>query len=126
MTGAESTLDETFCALRALLVAADGLDTREDEGGRYDHYGTREVTVGRRHHGAMYFASLARRKRTIALYFFPFYTHADAFAGLDPAVRKKLKGKSCFHFTRPEPALLARVAERVDGGLRIYRDAGWI
>ena len=49
----------------------------------------------------MYFGSLAIRKDSVVLYFFPCYMN-DEFKAVAPSLYKLLKGKTCFHFKNEE------------------------
>src|SRR5258708_5404951 len=60
-------------------------------------YGSKKTIVP-----GMYFASVVERKDKVSFYFFPIYFHIHEFKDLAPTAMKCLKGKTCFHFTKPE------------------------
>lgn len=49
----------------------------------------------------MYFASVVQRKDSVAFYFFPSYMNTG-LKEVAPLLHKCLKGKTCFHFKKPE------------------------
>ena len=73
----------------------------------------------------MFFAAVAVRASSVALYFFPIYTHAKEFK-LPPEVKKCMSGKSCFQIKKPDPELFKQITAMVKKGAGIYRKIGWI
>lgn len=71
--------------------------------------------------GKPYFFACAQvRSKSIAFYFMPIYEYPELLNTISDDLKKKLKGKSCFHFTKPDPTLLAELADLVEQGfLRI-------
>ena len=57
------------------------------------------------------FAAVQVKKSYVAFHLYPLYTHPELLADLDPELRKRMQGKSCFNFTKaeqvPEAALAA-------------------
>lgn len=72
-----------------------------------------------------YFASLIPKSNDVRLYFFPIYTHADAFT-LSEELKKCLKGKSCFHIKTLSLELETEITEVVRTGVRLYKNDGLI
>src|SRR5436305_8007752 len=80
-----------------LVVSKDKASVFEVMGNTPVPYGSKKTIVP-----GMYFASVVERKDKVSLYFFPIYFRANEFKDLATSVMKCLKGKTCFHFTKPE------------------------
>ena len=63
-----------------------------------------------------FFASTVFRSKSVAFHFMPIYEYPTLLDGVSEELKKKLKGKSCFHFTKPDPVLLAELANLVETG----------
>jgi hypothetical protein len=74
----------------------------------------------------LYFASVVPKPKDIRLYFFPIYTHVDEFKSISPALRKMLKGKSCFHIKNLDKGLKIEVTEMIQLGIKIFQKDGLI
>lgn len=113
--------------LKAILKSfSRGMDVRKDDAKSYELYGKKKVTVSNREVDGMYFATTMLRTSSVALYFFPIYTHPREFKGIAPELRKRMSGKSCFQITKADKALFGHIARMVKKGAGIYRKAGWI
>jgi hypothetical protein len=82
--------------------------------------GTKEVMQGKKKVDAHYFASVMPKPKDVRFYFFPIYTHADAFEGIPASLRKCLKGKSCFHIKTMDAELETAINAMVDKGVQLY------
>jgi hypothetical protein len=41
-------------------------------------------------------------------------------------LQKRMQGKSCFNFTRPDPALFAELKALIEAGAQQFRDLGYL
>ena len=57
-------------------------------------------------------------------HFMPVYDFPELLAGISPALRRRMQGKSCFNFDALDPALLAELQALVAKGVARYREAG--
>lgn len=96
---------------------------KEDEG-VFEVKGTIPTMQGRQKVDGFYFASVMPKAKDCRLYFFPIYTHPEAFADLGEDVRKCLKGKSCFHIKHLNDGLDERLKAMIDRGISVYQEAG--
>lgn len=87
--------------------------------------GKKEVMQGKQKVDGYYFASIVPKPKDIRLYFFPIYTHADAFSPSEE-LNKCLKGKSCFHIKKLSPELETEITEMVKKGVELYDADGLI
>jgi hypothetical protein len=111
---------ETFEALKALLVAhSEGLRITRDGA-----LGPGSIVVGPKSSARPwrdFFAAVREGKSDTALHFMPIYSHPDSFEDLPPSLRKKLTGKSCFHFKTVDAETLDAVGAMLDRGRELYR-----
>lgn len=63
-----------------------------------------------------FFASAKIRKNNVAFYFMPVYEYPELLEACSEELLKKLTGKSCFHFTKPDTELLAQLTQLVEEG----------
>jgi len=120
------TLDETYAELRELLSRhAEGWAVDDAGDASYGLKGKNPTEFrGREQKDGMFFASTARRKNSIVFYFFPIYTHPNRFDTISDELRKALKGKSCFHFTKPDADRFAELDAMLARGRALYDAEG--
>ena len=110
---------ETFEALKAVLVAhSDGLRVTKDGA-----LGPGSIVVGPKSSARPwrdFFAAVREGKKDTALHFMPIYSHPHRFDDLPVDLRKKLTGKSCFHFKTADPEMLEAVGAMLERGRQIY------
>ena len=70
-----------------------------------------------------FFTSILEKPEDVRLYFFPIYTHPDAFSISDD-LNKSLKGKSCFHNKNLSPELESEISEMLQLGKKLYQNDG--
>ncbi len=88
--------------------------------------GRKEVMQGRKMVDGIFFSAVVPKAKDIRLYFFPIYTHADAFSNLSEELRKSLKGKSCFHIKKMSNEMEAEIKEMIKKGVELYKEEGLI
>ncbi|MEO5569288.1 MAG: hypothetical protein ABIT08_17360 [Bacteroidia bacterium] len=82
-----------------MVVSKDKDDVFELMGNKPVPYGSKKIMVP-----GMYFSSVVSRKDSVIFYFFPLYFHLDDYKKVSPSILKCLKGKTYFHFKKPEQA----------------------
>ncbi|HLF63838.1 MAG TPA: DUF1801 domain-containing protein [Saprospiraceae bacterium] len=73
----------------------------------------------------MYFASIAQRKDSVAFYFFPSYLDTG-LKEVAPNLYKCLKGKSCFHFKKPEQIVEKELTALLKNGVKAWKKMGYL
>jgi hypothetical protein len=73
-----------------------------------------------------YFASLIAKPKDIRFYFFPIYTHLNAYPEVSKELKRFLKGKSCFHIRYINEALEQEVDQLIELGIKLYQKDGLI
>ena len=97
------------------------LKVREDKHENFEVAGTIEAMQGKKKVDGIYFASVRPKPKDIRFYFFPIYTHADAFSDISAGLRKCLKGKSCFHIKKLDETLENDIRQMVEKGINLYK-----
>jgi|WetSurMetagenome_2_1015567.scaffolds.fasta_scaffold163565_3 hypothetical protein len=97
------------------------LEARIQTATRLDAYGTIKASLLKKEFDGMYFGSVIIQKSYVGFYFFPIYTHPHEFKDIPEALRKCLKGKSCFHITTDDPVMMKSVSAMVKKGIQLYK-----
>ncbi len=53
---------------------------------------------------AMFFGAAQIKKNYVSYHLMPVYVHPEMLDGVSPGLKKRMQGKSCFNFTRLDPA----------------------
>lgn len=72
----------------------------------------------------LFFGAVQLMKGHVGFYLMPIYVHPPLLEGVSPDLRKRLKGKSCFHFKAVDEPLFAELAELTATGLAYYEAEG--
>lgn len=96
------------------------LRIRKDNENVLELCGTKERMQGKQKVDGYYFGSVVPKPKDIRLYFFPIYTHPDAFLDISSELRKYLKGKSCFHIKKISPEIEQEIREMISTGVKLY------
>lgn len=110
----------------SLLASVPPLKVRKDNSATFELAGTKETMQGKQKVDGYYFASVVPKTKDIRLYFFPIYTHVDAFQDLSPELSKCLKGKSCFHIKKVSPEMELEINAMMKKGVSLYEKDGLI
>jgi hypothetical protein len=70
----------------------------------------------------LFFGAVKIGKRYVSFHLMPVYVHPDLLDGMSPELRKRMQGKSCFNFTRPDDALFAELERLTAAGFAQFRD----
>ena len=74
----------------------------------------------------MFFASAVAHKDMVSLHFLPLYYHEKDFADIAPTLLKRLKGKACFNFTKPEQIDEKEMDAMLKRGTQAWRKLGCV
>lgn len=100
------------------------LQVRKDDSSGLEVAGTIPTMQGKQKVDGIYFASVIPKPKDCRLYFFPIYTDVEEFTDIDPALRKCLKGKSCFHIKKMDVSLEVSISAMIDKGIEVYQEKG--
>lgn len=62
----------------------------------------------------------------VAFYLFPVYMYPELLAAISPELRRRMQGKTCWNFTRPDAPLFAELAALVEAGFQRFQAAGYV
>lgn len=139
MTNSNDTLKEIFLTIKMLmkkfsppLVNKSSVPeirtALSDQENSFELIGNVPVPYGSKKQiiEGMYFATVAIRKNSVVLYFFPAYMNVTVFKNMAPRIFKNLKGKTCFHFKKTEHLDKTELDKIFLKGIAFYKDKGWI
>lgn len=111
-----------FEMLRPLFSRhADRLVVLQDAPDRY-FLGTHEVRARDGYRTG--FGGVEIRKSFVSVHLMPVYVHPDLLEGLSPELRRRMQGKSCFNFRKPDPRLFEELSGLVAAGLARFEADG--
>jgi hypothetical protein len=119
------SLDRADCfeELRAILLPyAPTLHVFADRPGNL-HLDTHHVM---RNGKALFFGAVRLRASYVSFHLMPLYVFPELAAAIPSALRSRMHGKSCFNFTRPDPALFRQLARLTAKGFSRYQKAGYV
>ena len=74
----------------------------------------------------LFFGAVKIGKRYVSFHLMPVYVHPDLLDGMSRELRKRMQGKSCFNFTRPDKALFAELETLTAAGFARFQQDGTI
>lgn len=112
---------------KRLSKYAKRLEVRSETEKAYNLYGKKDVQLEKKVEKGMYFASVMKMKSYVGFYFFPIYTHkAETEPTIDSDLMKCLKGKSCFHIKKDDPAIYKSIENALADGMKLYKKIDWV
>jgi hypothetical protein len=73
-----------------------------------------------------FFGAVQVKKNYVAFHLMPLYCNPELKEGMSSALKKRMQGKSCFNFKKPEPELFNELNELTKRSLAEYRKQGLI
>lgn len=73
----------------------------------------------------MYFAAVQIKKNYVSFHFVAVYCNPALKVSLSPELKKRMQGKGCFNFIKPEPELFKELEELVARGAEFFQTADW-
>ena len=117
-----SAFDEIFQVIRPMFAAhAPACVVLHDEPGRY-YLGTHEVRAKDGYR--TWLGGVEIKKRYVSAHLIPVYVHPELLANLSGPLRKRMRGKSCFNFARPDAALFDELRTLIDAGVAHFKRDG--
>ena len=102
------------------------MEVRTDAKGGYHLWSNKDIVVDGRRRFEVYFAGVVPQKGYVGFYYMPVYTNPERKAMFEPELLALLKGKSCFHLRRWDPALKKQLRAALQSGYRLYKQRGWV
>ena len=123
----EKMLVEIFQRMRQKISKyAPPFEIRIDEERRYELWSVKELVIEGRKRKEVFFAALIIQKDYVGFYFMPVYAEAELAQVFGADLRKRLKGKSCFHVKKLDEGLLGQIESALEIGYQLYRERGWV
>ncbi len=111
-----------FDRIRAIFAAHEAkCVVLHDAPGRY-YLGTHEVRAKDGYR--TWFGGVEIRKNYVSAHLIPVYSHPDMLESVDPDLKKRMQGKSCFNFRKLDAAPLDQFAALVDAGAARFAEDG--
>ncbi|WP_276133496.1 hypothetical protein [Polluticoccus soli] len=119
----DAVQDEIFQSLKKMLEPyAPKMDVKADSEESFYLDCKKEVKKGY----PMFFGAVRRGKSYISYYLMPVYAQPSLLEGMSPELKKRMQGKSCFNFKKPEPALFEELNQLTKRGFECYKKDGWV
>ncbi len=116
----QTTFKPIFERLRAILKNyAPSLDCTHDLEDNY-YLNTRHLMKNKK---PLYFGSVAIKKNYVSYHLMPVYVHPELLDTISSELKKRMQGKSCFHFKADDQRLFAELSDLTAAGFHRYRQA---
>ena len=102
------------------------LTVKANTSDRYELSSVKNLVVKGRKIKEMCFGGMVIHKNFVSLYFYPIYTHPQAFNDLPVELKKCHKGKSCFNFKKADAKLFKQIGKMTKDGFEIYKHEEWV
>jgi hypothetical protein len=76
-------------------------------------------------HQEIFFGAVKIQKNFVSYYLMPIYLYPDLLDGASNSLLRRLKGKSCFRFTRLDDRLLNELSVLTQRGKQRFQQEGW-
>lgn len=123
-----AAFDSVFAALKRVLVKhAKRFAVKADTAAEYTLV-SKSASPFPQHKGQpLFFASVRAGKAYVSFHFMPLYMCPELTRAVSPALKKRMQGKSCFHFkTEPDAETMAGLKEMTEAGIRGWKERKWI
>lgn len=116
-------LSAAFMELKAVMAPfAARLDVKQnDDAGLY--VDTRPIQPNSK---PLYFGAVMLKKSYVSYHLMPVYLKPELLAGISPALKARMQGKSCFNFAQVDKALLKELAALTQAGFDSYQAQGFV
>ncbi|MDH4386124.1 MAG: hypothetical protein QE280_11870 [Caulobacter sp.] len=68
----------------------------------------------------LWFGGVRPGKAYVSYHLMPVYSHPALLEGISPALRRRMQGKSCFNFKKPDPDLMAELEALTAAAAELY------
>jgi hypothetical protein len=69
----------------------------------------------------LFFGAVIRGRAYVSFHLMPLYWEPSLAEGISDDLKKRMQGKSCFHFLAPDPPLFKELAKLTSKGFTLYR-----
>ena len=71
-----------------------------------------------------YFGSVQIKKNYVSYHLMAVYAYPELLEGISESLKKRMQGKSCFNFKKPEPDVQAELETLTARGFEKFKEAG--
>ncbi len=72
----------------------------------------------------LFFGAVQIKKNYVSYHLFSHYTDPDLLDGLDVGLQQRMQGRTCFNFTKPDDAMVAKLADLTRQGFERFERSG--
>jgi len=115
---------EIFQQLRQILVpyAEKGLEVVHDAESDY-HLNTHHIMKNGQ---PLFFGAVNIKKNYVSYHHMPVYVFPELLDEISPELKKRMQGKSCFNFKKPDSELFKELESLTKLGYEKYQEAGYV
>ena len=113
------SFDATFATLRGILTPYARNHVVEVD--KPDAYGLCSKTMTDRVGRPLFVAAVQKKKTYVSYHLMPVYAVPQLVAGLSPALKKRMQGKSCFNFTTIESEQVKELSALTKSGIAAFK-----
>lgn len=74
----------------------------------------------------LWFGGVQVKKHYVSYHLMPVYVNPQLLAGISPALKKRMQGKSCFNFKAVDATLFGELERLTGSALVDYRASGYV
>jgi len=74
----------------------------------------------------LWFGAVQIKKNYVSFHLMPLYLNPALIQKISPELKKKMQGKSCFNFSKPDPHLFSELSQITKLCYSYYKDSGYI
>ncbi len=116
-------LHAVFIELRAVMALyAEKLDAKKDDGAEL-YVDTKHIQKNKK---PLFFGAVQIKKSYVSFHLMPVYVKPELLAGVSPALKGRMQGKSCFNFTEIDKVLFKELAVLSKAGFASYKEQGFV
>jgi len=114
----KESFHEIFAALKPIFEEYAGrLAVQADRPGEYFLETKTAIRKGQR----LQFGGVKVGKAYVSFHLMPIYMNPKLQAAISPELKKRMQGKSCFNFTKVEPAQIAELKKLTEAGFEQFK-----
>ena len=116
-------MEELFDELKSVLCAySSEMNVVHDEPNYYYLNTTKKDQKGK----AIFFGMVKVGAKNVSFHLMPLYDDPSLANPISPALKRKMKGKSCFHFSKIQPELIIELGTLTKRCVESYQTLGRI